>query len=110
MQYTSTPRKLVKTRVYIAILQGPIPLKIGLASFYPGSHLTKIMCLAFLPHTDKMGNPFFVAAQKTIVAKVVGNGDMHNPAKYGPKFRKFPFFKSQNPRSIPYKSKQTSSR
>jgi hypothetical protein len=25
---------------------------------------------------------FIVAAHKTIVAKVVGNGDMHNPPKY----------------------------
>jgi hypothetical protein len=63
----------------------------------PGSHLTKIMCSAFLPHIDKMGNPFFVAAQKTIVAKVFGNGDVHNPTKYGPKDLKVCFFQKLKP-------------
>jgi hypothetical protein len=43
-----------------------------------------------------MGIPFFVAAQKTIyiVANIVGNGDVHSPAKYGPKIRKFAFSKT----------------
>jgi hypothetical protein len=30
-----------------------------------------------------------VASHKTLDAKVVGNGDMHNPAKYGAKIQKF---------------------
>jgi hypothetical protein len=37
------------------------------------------------------GKSFFVATQKTIVAIVVGNGKMHNPAKYGAKIRIFSF-------------------
>jgi hypothetical protein len=33
-----------------------------------------------------MGNPFFWQPSKTyIVANIVGNGDVHNPAKFGPK-------------------------
>jgi hypothetical protein len=38
-----------------------------------------------------MENPFFVARQKAIVATVVGNGMMHNPAKYRAKIRMFSF-------------------
>jgi hypothetical protein len=37
-----------------------------------------------------------VAAQKTIVAKVVGNGYVHNPSKYGPKIQKFAFSKAKS--------------
>jgi hypothetical protein len=62
----------------MAILQGHIPLKIGVVSFCP--------CPWY---------PLFVATQKTIVAKVVGNVDMHNPAKYGAKIRKFVFSKAK---------------
>jgi hypothetical protein len=50
----------------------------------------------------------FVAAHKTIVAKFVGNGDMHKPAKYGAKIHNLPF-KTQNPMSFPVKSKQSHS-
>jgi hypothetical protein len=33
--------------------------------------------------TNKIGNPFFVASQKTLVTKVVGLGKMHSLAKNG---------------------------
>jgi hypothetical protein len=40
--------------------------------------------------TNKMENPFFsMANQKTLVTKVVGNGNMHITAKNGVKIEKF---------------------
>jgi hypothetical protein len=52
-----------------------------------------------------------VAAHKNVVvAKVVENGDMKNPAKYGAKILKVCLFKRQNPSLVPLKSKQTSLR
>jgi hypothetical protein len=36
-----------------------------------------------------------VADRKTIVAEVVGNGDMHKPAKYGVKILIFAFSKAK---------------
>jgi hypothetical protein len=42
-----------------------------------------------------MENPFFVAAHKTIAAKVVRDGDMQNPAKCGAKIQKFAFSKAK---------------
>jgi hypothetical protein len=60
----------------MAILQGPVPLKIGVVTFCTLPliciHLTKK-----LPCIDKIKIHFFMAVHKTIVAKVVGNGDMH---------------------------------
>jgi hypothetical protein len=58
-----------------------------------------------------MESPFFVVAHKNVVvAEVVENGDMKNPAKYGAKILKVCLFKSKNPSLVPLKSKQTSSR
>jgi hypothetical protein len=57
-----------------------------------------------------MKNPFFVAAHKIIVAKVVGNGDMHNNSKIWGKDSKVSLFKSQNPSSFSLKSNQPPSR
>jgi hypothetical protein len=81
----------------MAILSGPIPLKIGVVLFctLPLVAASQKSCVWALQHTDKMGNPFFGAAHKTIVAKVVGNGDIHNPAKYGAKNQKFAFSKAK---------------
>jgi hypothetical protein len=45
--------------------------------------------------------PFFVAAHKNIVAKVVGNGDMQNPAKYGAKIQMFAFSKAKTLAQFP---------
>jgi hypothetical protein len=42
-----------------------------------------------------MESPFFVAAHKYVVAKVVGNGDMQNPAKHGANIQKFAFSKAK---------------
>jgi hypothetical protein len=56
------------------------------------------------PRSDKMKNPFFVAAHKTIVAKVVGNGDMHSTDKIWGKDLKVPLLKRQNPSSFPLNS------
>jgi hypothetical protein len=36
-----------------------------------------------------------MAAHKTIVAKVVRNGDLHKPAKYDAKIRKFALSKAK---------------
>jgi hypothetical protein len=64
-----------------------------------------------LPTLIKWKVHFFVAAHKNVVvAKVVENGDMKNPAKYGAKISKVCLFKRQNPSLVPLKSKQTSSR
>jgi hypothetical protein len=40
-----------------------------------------------------MESLFFVAAHKNVVANVVGNGDMQNPAKYRTKIGTFAFSK-----------------
>jgi hypothetical protein len=78
----------------MAILQGPVALKIGVVSFCTlpliCSHLTKN-----LPCIDKIKFHFFVAAHKTIVAKAVGNRDMHKPAKYEAKIQNFAFSKAK---------------
>jgi hypothetical protein len=53
-----------------------------------------------------MESPFFVAAHKNVVAKVVGNGDMQNPAKYRTKIRMFAFSKAKTLAQFPsYPSK-----
>jgi hypothetical protein len=50
------------------------------------------VCVRILTHTDK--NPFFfLATHKTIVAEVVGDGVIQNPAKYGAIFKSFLFQK-----------------
>jgi hypothetical protein len=59
------------------ILQGHIPSKPGEVSFYTlplvaSSEKPHVRTM----HTDKMENPFFLAAHKPIVAEVVGYGDM----------------------------------
>jgi hypothetical protein len=41
-----------------------------------------------------------VVAHKPIIAKVVRNGDMHNPTKYGAKIRKFSFSKAKCPKPM----------
>jgi hypothetical protein len=84
------------------ILQGHIPLKHGVVPFYtlPLVATSKQSHVRGLVHTGKMKNiVFLVVAHKTRIAKVVGNGDMHNPTKYGPIFESFPFQKPnvQNP-------------
>jgi hypothetical protein len=42
-----------------------------------------------------MVKPFFLATHNTIVAKVVGDGDIQNHAKYGGKIQKFSFSKAK---------------
>jgi hypothetical protein len=42
-----------------------------------------------------MESPFFVAAHKNVGVKVVGNGDMQNPAKYRAKIRMSAFSKAK---------------
>jgi hypothetical protein len=39
-----------------------------------------------------------VVSHITIIAEVVGSRDMHNPAKYGAKIRKFYFSKAKSPK------------
>jgi hypothetical protein len=47
-----------------------------------------------------------VAAHKNVVAKVVGNGDMQNPAKYRTKIQMFAFSKAKTLAQFPsYPSK-----
>jgi hypothetical protein len=79
----------------MTILSGPIPLTTGVVSLCTLLLVatSQKSCVRAFQHTDKMGNPFFVAAHKTILAKVVGNGDMHNPAKYGQTIENLPFEK-----------------
>jgi hypothetical protein len=45
----------------MAILSGPIPLKIGVVSFctLPLVATSQKSCVLALQHTDKMGNPFY---------------------------------------------------
>jgi hypothetical protein len=49
----------------------------------------------------KWENPLFVAAHKTIDAKDVGNGDMHNPAKSRGTNQKFAFSKAKTLAQFP---------
>jgi hypothetical protein len=49
----------------------------------------------------KWENPLLPAAHKTIDAEDVGNGDMHNPAKYRAKNRKFAFSKEKTLAQFP---------
>jgi hypothetical protein len=85
----------------MAILQGHLPLKLVVVPpLHPslGCHLTKI-ARSVPPHTGKMENVvFLVVAHKTIIAKVVRNRDMHNPAKYGATILKFSFSKAKSPK------------
>jgi hypothetical protein len=48
-----------------------------------------------LPHTEKNGKSIFCGIPQNVVAKVVGNGDTKNPAKYGAKIQKFAFSKAK---------------
>jgi hypothetical protein len=85
----------------MATLQGHLALKLVVVPPLHralGSHLTKIT-RSGPPHTGKMENSvFLVVAHITIIAKVVGNRDMHNPAKYGAKIQKFFFSKAKSPK------------
>jgi hypothetical protein len=81
--YASTPRKLMKPCVWPSF-KVPYLLKFEwyLSAPCPWYPPHKKSLIRALSHTDKMESPFFVAAHKNIVAKVVGNGDMQNLTKY----------------------------
>jgi hypothetical protein len=87
----------------MATLQGHLALKLVVVPPLHGalgSHLTKIT-RSGPPHTCKMENSvFLVVAHITIIAKVVGNRDMHNTAKYGGQDSKVFLFKSQKSKTL----------